>query len=118
VYKHLCLNCHQPTGLGLPGIYPPLAGSEWVTGNSTPLIKMLLHGVRGPMTVAGKPYNNFMPPSGLSDRQIADVLSWTRSRFSGGAPNVTVDEVKKIRAASKGRALPWSAEELTSPSKP
>ena len=118
VYKYLCLNCHQPGGGGLPGIYPPLAGSEWVTGESSALIKMLLHGVRGPMTVAGKPYNNFMPPSGLSDRQIADVLSWTRSRFSGGAPNVTVDEVKKLRAASKSRAAPWTVDELSTLSNP
>ena len=89
-----------------------------MTGESSALIKMLLHGVRGPMSVGGKPYNNFMPPSGLSDRQIADVLSWTRSRFSGGAPSVSADEVKRIRAASKSRTLPWATEELSSPSKP
>ena len=118
VFKHLCLNCHQPTGLGLPGIYPPLAGSEWVIGDSSALIKMLLHGVRGPMSVGGKPFNNIMPPSGLSDRQIADVLTWVRSSFSGGAPAVSLEEVKKHRTASKTRTLPWATEELTSPSKP
>jgi glucose/arabinose dehydrogenase/mono/diheme cytochrome c family protein len=112
VYKHLCLNCHQPTGLGLPGVYPPLAGSEWVTGDKAALIKMLLHGVLGPMTVGGKTFNALMPPSGLSDRQIADVLTYARSHFGNQAGAVTVDEVKRLRAAHKGRNAVWTADEL------
>ena len=118
VYKHLCLNCHQPTGLGLPGIYPPLVKSEWVEGDSAALVKMLLHGVRGPMSVGGKPYDNFMPPSGLSDRQIVDVLTWLRSRFNNSAPPVSLEEVKKVRASSQTRTAPWTTEELSTPSKP
>lgn len=114
VYKHLCLNCHQPTGKGLPGIYPPIAESEWVTGDTSKLIRMLLHGLNGPIQVGGKPFTNVMPPSGLSDRQIADVLTHVRSHFGNTANAVSVDEVKKVRANHRGRTKMWTADELKS----
>lgn len=118
VYETLCLNCHQPDGRGLPGIYPPLAGSEWVTGPATPLIRMLLHGLTGPITVAGTEYGSQnpipMPPSGLDDVRIADVLSYIRGTFGSGAGPVTPEEVRTVREADSGRSTPWTVPELTS----
>src|SRR6185436_19175191 len=81
IYEMACLPCHQPEGRGLPGVYPPLAGSEWVRGDSARLIRILLHGLTGPITVAkgefGGPNAVPMPSlAGLEDEQIADVLTY------------------------------------------
>jgi putative membrane-bound dehydrogenase-like protein len=117
IYEMACLPCHQPEGKGLPGVYPPLSGSEWVRTDSARLIKILLHGLAGPIAVAGQEFGgpNALPMpslSGLTDEQIADVLSYVRSEFGAKASAVSADEVKKVRAATVNRDVPWTAEEL------
>ncbi|MFM9000670.1 MAG: family 16 glycoside hydrolase [Opitutia bacterium] len=113
VYEALCLNCHQAAGQGLEGVYPPLAGSEWVKGDKDRLIRIVLHGLEGPAKVAGKTYGVVpMPPMGLDDRQTADVLNHVRKTWGGGAPAVTPEEVARVRAESAGRARPWTVQEL------
>jgi mono/diheme cytochrome c family protein len=116
VYDMLCLNCHQPTGLGLPGMYPPLAGSDWVTGDAMTLIKIVMHGVTGPMKVNGKDFIQVapipMPPMGLDDQQMADVLTYVRSNFGNNAPAVKPGDVKALREAKSGRIGFWTQEEL------
>ena len=116
VYETLCLNCHQPDGKGLAGIYPPLAGSEWVTGDKNALIRIVLHGLSGPISVGGISYGVAapvpMPPMGLDDQQAADVLSYVRETFGNGAPAVTPAEVGAVRAATSSRATFWTAAEL------
>jgi mono/diheme cytochrome c family protein len=112
-----CLPCHQPEGKGLPGVYPPLTGSEWVRGDTTRLIKIVLHGLTGKLNVAGQDFGgpNAVPmPSfgGLTDEQIADVLTFVRKEFGANASPVSVDEVKKLRAAIADRVKPWTAQEL------
>ena len=118
VYDSLCLNCHQPDGNGLPGIYPPLGGSDWVNGGKTAPIKMLLHGLAGPITVKGDPYGTGnpipMPPSGLADQQIADVLSYVRASFGNSAGPVAAEEVRLLREQHKDRVAFWTVPELTS----
>lgn len=116
VYDALCLNCHQPEGKGLPGIYPSIAGSDWAAGNPERLIKMLTHGLTGPIRVNGEEFKQLaplpMPPMGLNDEQVADVLSYVRENFSNKAAAVTVEQVKAVRAATTDRAAFWTAEEL------
>ena len=116
IYDALCLNCHQPDGNGLPGIYPPLVNSEWVTGDKDALIKMIMHGLIGPITVAGQEYGRVvpipMPPSGLNDQQIAEVLTYVRSQYGKGASGVTPAEVEAIRSQNRGRTALWTLEEL------
>jgi mono/diheme cytochrome c family protein/glucose/arabinose dehydrogenase len=116
VYDALCLTCHQPNALGLPGVYPPLAGSEWVTGDSATLVKMLLHGLSGPITVKGDIFGSGnpipMPPSGLNDQQIADVLSYVRTTFGNTAPAIPAEEVRTLREKHKDRTGLWTVEEL------
>lgn len=116
VYDALCLNCHQPSGLGLPGVYPALAGSEWVNGDVGPLAKILMHGLTGPIKVGGEEFKQLapipMPPMGLTDQQIADVLTYVRSQFGNKAPPVKVDDVKAVRSATADRTSFWTAEEL------
>ncbi len=120
VYEMACLPCHQPEGKGLPGVYPPLAGSEWVRADASRLIKVVLHGLTGPLTVAGQ---NFGGPGavpmpamgGLSDEQIADVLTFVRGTFGPNAAPVKAAEVQSSRAAAGARATPWTEPELNAP---
>lgn len=117
-YMAVCFACHQPTGLGLPNMFPPLAGSDWVKAKKADrLIRIVLHGLNGPVQVNGVPFTTpapLMPPQGaaLSDQQIADVLTYVRAEFGGGASEVTVDQVKAIREAEKARAAMWTEAEL------
>ena len=113
IYEALCLNCHQAAGQGLTGVYPPLAKSDWVAGEVQTLIKITMHGLAGPTKVQGKEYGLVpMPPMGLDDQQLADVLTYVRSAFGNKAPAVEVEEVKAVREATKGRTAPWTAEEI------
>jgi mono/diheme cytochrome c family protein/glucose/arabinose dehydrogenase len=113
IYEALCLNCHQAAGQGLTGVYPPLAKSDWVAGDVQTLIKITMHGLAGPTKVQGKEYGLVpMPPMGLDDQQLADVLTYVRSAFGNKAPAVKPDEVKAVREATKGRSAPWTAVEL------
>ncbi|MBX7210080.1 MAG: DUF1080 domain-containing protein [Verrucomicrobiaceae bacterium] len=116
VYDMLCLNCHQPTGLGLPGVYPALADSDWVNGDPAALIKILTHGLTGPIKVGGSDFKQLapipMPPMGLTDQQVADVLTYVRANFGNKSSPVRVDEVKNVRAAVNARGTFWTGEEV------
>jgi len=117
VYQTACLPCHQPTGRGLPGVYPPLVGSEWVQGDPGRLVRIVLHGLAGPIRVAGQDFGGPtalpMPAmGGLSDSQIADVLTHVRDLYGSHAPAVSADLVQRIRAETAARTAPWSAQEL------
>jgi mono/diheme cytochrome c family protein len=109
-----CVACHQPTGQGLAGAYPPLAGSEWAAGPEERIIRIVLDGLSGPITVKNTQFNNSMPAFGtqLRDEQIANVLTYVRSEWGNNAPAVSPERVKEIRATVAGRTGPWSPEEL------
>ncbi len=119
IYDALCLNCHQPEGKGLPGIYPGVAASDWVNGDTERLIRIVLHGLSGPIQVNGQLFTQAaplpMPPMGLDDQQTADVLTWLRQNFGNDAAPVTADEVQKVRAAHSDRATFWTEAELQRP---
>ncbi len=113
IYEGLCLNCHQAAGQGLAGVYPPLAKSEWVAGDAQVLIRITMHGLAGPTKVQGKDYGLVpMPPMGLDDQQLADVLTYVRSAFGNKSHAIKVDEVKAVREETRARTAPWSAVEL------
>jgi mono/diheme cytochrome c family protein len=113
VYARTCIACHQPTGLGLPPVFPPLANAPIVAGNPELPVKFILQGLMGPITVNGMTYNSMMPPvAGLSDADIADVLTYVRQSFGNKANAVTADQVKAIRAATAGRTTMWTTAEL------
>lgn len=106
-YASRCVGCHQATGAGLPGVFPPLAGHvpeilaakdgrEW-------LIKTVLFGLQGPITVKGQNYNGVMPAFGnLTDAQIAGILNHISTQWGNKLPAnqraFTADEVKAMRA--------------------
>lgn len=113
VYQSACMACHQSTGQGLAGAFPPLDGSDWVTGNPDAPINIVLHGLSGPIEVKGVTYNGMMPNFGaqLSDEEVAAVVSYVRGAWSNEAAAVDAERVAALRAASTGRG-PWTADEL------
>ena len=114
VFSTTCAACHQASGEGVPGVYPPLAGSEWVTGDEAKVVRILLHGVTGPIEVAGETFNSMMPPWGatLKDADIAAVLTYARSTWGNKGTPITAAKVASIRAATASRTTPWTAAEL------
>lgn len=111
-----CNGCHMPTGLGLPGVNPPLAGSDWVTGGTERLIRVVLHGLTGPINVNGKPFVTpaNMPGWGatMSDDDIANALTYVRNSWGNQAPLVTKEQVAAVREATKSRTSQWTEAEL------
>lgn len=113
VYKQVCNTCHQGNGKGLPGVYPPLAGSAILQGDANKPIKIVLHGFNGKIEREGKTYNGIMASwKQLSDQQIADVLTFARSSFGNSAPAVTPDEVKAVREQTAGHSAAMTEPEL------
>jgi mono/diheme cytochrome c family protein len=109
-----CATCHQSSGLGVAGAYPPLAGSEWLINNPEVPIRIVLHGLQGPITVKGSSFNSAMTPFAdqLSDAEIAAVISYERSSWGNSASAITADQVKAVREATKGQTAPWKADDL------
>lgn len=102
VYTETCLTCHQVDGLGVPNMNPPLVKTEYVLGNKTRLIKIVLNGFNEDVEINGNTYSNNMPSHDfLTDQQIADVLTYVRNSFSNKAPYITAAQVKAVRAANK-----------------
>jgi glucose/arabinose dehydrogenase/cytochrome c5 len=98
VYDIYCSTCHQKDGKGASGRFPPLAGTDWVTGDKTRLITLVLNGLDGTITVNGESFINAMPQhSFLTDEEAANVLSYIRQNFGNKASAIKPEEVKKIR---------------------
>jgi mono/diheme cytochrome c family protein len=110
-----CITCHQANGLGVPGQYPPLAGSEVELGDATNhLIAIVLKGLQGPVVIKGLPFNNSMQAweGQYTDQQLAAILTYVRSDWGNNAPPITADMVKQIRAEFKDRKDQWTWPEI------
>jgi mono/diheme cytochrome c family protein len=120
VFGSNCAQCHQASGLGVAGQFPPLAGSEWVTGDPKRLTAILLKGLQGPFVVEGKQFNGAMPPweAVLTDKKIAAVASYIRQEWGNKADEITPEEVASSRQEFSARKEPWTqaeAEKIQAP---
>jgi mono/diheme cytochrome c family protein/glucose/arabinose dehydrogenase len=117
-YLVSCAGCHGNNGKGAARMGPPLAGSEWVIGDEVRLSLIMLHGLEGPIEVAGKKYDApeilpVMPShSTMDDAAIASILTYIRNEWGNQAPPVTGRTVSSTRHLNQGRVYPWSAAEL------
>ena len=117
LYIQVCATCHQLNGQGVPGAFPPLAGADWVTGDEATLIRILLHGLQGPIEVNGNSYNGVMPAFGLgsaynwNDQRISYVLTYIRAEWGNAASPITPEQLTAIRTAEP-RTAAWTAEAL------
>ena len=114
VYMTLCVACHQPTGAGLPPVFPPLTQTEYVSESPERFAAMILKGVMGPMTVKGMTYANVMPPQEalLTDEKIAAALTYVRGSFGNTYPAVAPEVVAAARAKFADRNTSWTEAEL------
>lgn len=112
-YTAVCAACHQPHGLGLDGLAPPLAESEWVLGSVERLGRIVLNGVRGPIKVKGATYSLDMPSmAAFDDQTLASILTYLRREWGHDADPVEPAAIKTLRATVSGRQDAWTQEEL------
>jgi nitrite reductase (NO-forming) len=97
-YNQTCFACHQASGQGLPGIFPPLAGSDYLLADRERAIGIVIQGKQGEIEVNGKKYNQVMTPQNLNDGQIANVLSFVMNSWGNTAAMVTPEEVARVRS--------------------
>ena len=113
LYLVSCGACHQPHGLGQEGLAPPLADSEWVLGPPQRVVRIVLHGLHGPVNVKGRSYQLDMPALGVfDDDQLAAILTYTRREWGHTVSPVEPELVKRIRAETEKREEAWSEAEL------
>lgn len=117
-YLSTCSGCHGNAGEGANRLGPPLAGSEWVTGDQKQLSLIVLHGMEGPVEVKGKTYDTpdilpVMPAhTSLDDGTLSAILTYIRNEWGNNAGAVDRRFVATTRNVTQGRVIPWGAEEL------
>jgi nitrite reductase (NO-forming) len=119
VYMQTCFTCHQVTGMGVPGAFPPLAETDYTTGDARRMIAMILKGVNPPLKVKDVTYAVPMPalptvyPILNDDKNVADVINYVRNSFGNkDEKGVTPEFVKKVRDEFAARTAPWTEAEL------
>ncbi len=112
VYTTTCQSCHQATGIGIPGAFPPLAGSDWVKCPGKRVAAIILHGIQGEITVNGQKYQGVMPTfqDQLKPEDIAAVATYVRNSFGINADLVTVEMVNQVKEETKSKTTPWDGE--------
>jgi mono/diheme cytochrome c family protein len=114
LYSQNCASCHGGNAEGVSGVFPPLVDSEWVTGNKSVPIRILLHGLQGEIEVQEQEYQGSMPSfkARLSAAEIAAILNHLREESEGDQPNISQEDIIRISNTYSDRATPWNAEEL------
>jgi mono/diheme cytochrome c family protein len=98
LFNTICAACHQPTGLGIPGRFPPLAGSDFLNSDKQRAIRIVLNGLQGEITVRAQKFNNSMPKLPLSDEEIACALTFVYNSFGNSGKDVMAEEVAAARS--------------------
>jgi mono/diheme cytochrome c family protein len=113
LYAAQCVACHQASGKGLAGVFPPLDASEWVIGDERIVVNILLHGIVGEITVAGVAYKGNMPAfKQLGDAELAALTSHVRGAWSNKAPPIKPELIAQERKASTRTAPFAGGDEL------
>jgi mono/diheme cytochrome c family protein len=119
VYMQTCIACHQPTGLGIPGAFPPLAGTEYTQGEARRMIAMTLKGVNPPLKIKEMTYVVPMPPLPMQfpiladDNKLADVINYVRNSFGNkDEKGVTPAMIADVRKEFTEHTAPWTEPEL------
>src|SRR5690606_21522740 len=121
VFRSTCQSCHGEDGQGLEFLAPPLANSEWVTGDKDVLIAIVLYGMTGTVTVGGKVYTvpevagempGIIHNRDLVEADVALMLSYIRNSWGNEAPDITLDDVKRVKATFADRQQPFTEGEL------
>lgn len=116
VFLRACASCHQANGAGVKGVFPPLTDRAIIGGDPVRLIRIVLHGLQGPVEVEGVRYDGVMPAHGasLKDHEIANLLTYMRRTWGGDAAVITREDVAAERAGTSRKTM-WSWAELDRP---
>jgi nitrite reductase (NO-forming) len=107
LYNGTCSVCHQNNGGGMAGVFPPLAGSDYLMADTRRAIGIVLNGLTGPVTVNGQNYNSVMPPmSQLTDDEVANIMTYVLNSFGNENGVVSSGEVTEVREATKAERPP------------
>ncbi|MDQ3622529.1 MAG: PQQ-dependent sugar dehydrogenase [Verrucomicrobiota bacterium] len=101
IYAEKCLLCHQAAGQGAPPIFPPLASSDWLTGDGSRAIRAVVEGLSGPIQVNGVVYDNAMPAQVLDDQQVADVLTYVSNSWGDQRGAFSASQVREVRGMTR-----------------
>jgi mono/diheme cytochrome c family protein len=109
VFQATCASCHQPSGAGVSGVFPPLVASPWLLEDAETPIRIVLLGLEGEIEVAGQTYRGVMPALGgqLGDAEIAAVLTHVRASWGNAGAAIKEEDVARVRAATAGKTGPW-----------
>ncbi len=97
LFSSVCAACHQPTGQGLPNVFPPLASSDFLNADKNRAIKIVINGRQGEVIVNGRKFNNSMPKFPFGDEDIANVLTFVYNSFGNVGLEVSPGEVTELR---------------------
>jgi nitrite reductase (NO-forming) len=101
LFNGTCSVCHQTNGEGLPGVFPPLARSDFLAIDLNRAVGIVLNGRTGPVTVNGKDFNSVMPPmSQLNDDEVANILSFVLNSWGNPGGRISAAQVAEIRAST------------------
>ena len=118
VFAVRCASCHQANGLGIAGQYPPLDGSNWVTSDPGIITNIILKGLKGEIVVKGETYGTSaavnMAAVAISDREIANVVTYVRQAWGNNAEEIFEDEVASIRSDSAEQQDQWTGDQIIS----
>ena len=105
LFAGTCSTCHQPDGKGMEGVFPPLAGSDYIKANPKRLPEIILHGLVGPVKVNGKDYNSNMPPmSQLTDDEVANISTYVLNSWGNPGGRITKEEAAQMRKQKPANA--------------
>jgi len=105
LFSSVCAACHQSTGQGIPGRFPPLARSDFLNSDKHRAIKIVINGFQGEVVVNGQAFNNSMPKFPLTDQDIASALTFVYNSFGNSGKDITAEEVRSVRG-EKNDLLP------------
>ena len=96
VYEKTCLACHQVDGKGVEGAFPPLVSSDYFANDKMLVVKNIVHGLKGEITVNGKKYNAEMPKQVLTEQEVSDVATYVLNSFNNKGGEISIEEVQSI----------------------
>jgi len=118
IYLVNCFSCHGKDGRGLLDMGPPLAKSDWVTGEPEVITKIILKGMQGAIEVSGKKYQPKLPMLAfeaiMNDEQIADVSTYIRNSWGNQASPVDEESVSLIRGETSKRKTHFQESDFRS----
>lgn len=98
VYNTYCITCHMEDGNGVEGVYPTLVKTGNLTDKNR-MVKIILQGMRGKITVKGVNYETEMAPIALSDKETADVINYIRNSWGNKAPYLKTTDIAPAKKA-------------------